>query len=76
MHHPHPHTHSCQYQDPNPYNVYYDNYLNTNACTECTGLMFRVADDLMEWDSYREVFDFTPTPPVPWKIKDQSHRRI
>ena len=26
---------NCQ----NPYNVCYDNYLNTNACTECTGLI-------------------------------------
>ena len=23
----------------NPYNVFYDNYLNTNATTECTGLL-------------------------------------
>ena len=23
----------------NPYHIYYDNYLDTNACTECTGLM-------------------------------------
>ena len=27
----------------NPYNVYYENYLDTNACTECTGLMPRAA---------------------------------
>lgn len=25
----------------NPYNVFYDNYLNTNATTECTGLGYR-----------------------------------
>ena len=24
----------------NPYHIYYDNYLDTNACTECTGLRF------------------------------------
>ena len=23
----------------NPYHIYYDNYLDTNACTECTGLI-------------------------------------
>lgn len=27
----------------NPYNVFYDNYLNTNATTECTGLGYRHA---------------------------------
>lgn len=44
----------------NPYNIHYDNYLDTPACTECTGLMYRAADGRQEWDAYREIFDFTP----------------
>ena len=46
----------------NPYNVYYDNYLNTNATTECTGLGYRMPDNLEEWDAYRQIFDFSPVP--------------
>ena len=23
----------------NPYHIYYDNYLDTNACTECNGIL-------------------------------------
>ena len=49
----------------NPYNVYYENYLDTNACTECTGLMPRAARSREQWDAFRDVFDFTPKPPVP-----------
>ena len=35
---------SCQKQPPlqNPYNVFYNNYMNTNATTECTGLGYRM----------------------------------
>jgi len=29
----------CKNNCQNPYNICYDNYLNTNACTECTGLI-------------------------------------
>lgn len=47
----------------NPYNISYENYLDTTACTECTGLMYRVAHDREEWDTYREIFDFTAKPP-------------
>ena len=50
---------SCQ----NPYNVCYDNYLNTNACTECTGLICTPAKDNDEWENYRKIFDFIPEPP-------------
>ena len=39
---------NCQ----NPYNICYDNYLNTNACTP--------AKDNDEWENYREIFDFIP----------------
>ena len=49
----------------NPYNVYYENYLDTNACTECTGLMPRAARSREQWDAFRDVFDFTAKPPVP-----------
>ena len=46
----------------NPYNIFYDNYLNTNATTECTGHGYRMPDNLEEWDAYRQVFDFLPVP--------------
>ena len=49
----------------NPYNVYYENYLDNNACTECTGLMPRAARSREQWDAFRDVFDFTAKPPVP-----------
>ena len=29
----------CKNNCQNPYHLCYDNYLNTNACTECTGLI-------------------------------------
>ncbi len=47
----------------NSYNVYYENYLDTNACTECTGLMPRIARDREQWNAFRDVFDFTAKPP-------------
>ena len=40
-------------------------YLDTNACTECTGLMQGPASGKEEWDMYREIFDFTAKPPRP-----------
>lgn len=52
-------------QEPNPYHISYENYLDTPACTECTGLMPSVAHDRDEWDAYREIFDFTAKPPRP-----------
>mgnify|MGYP000209957680 CR=1 FL=1 len=54
----------------NPYNVYYENYLDTNACTECTGLMPRVARDSEQWNAFRDVFDFTAKPPSPTGKQD------
>ena len=47
-----------------PYNVYYENYLDTNACTECTGLMPSAAHNREEWVAYLEIFDFTAMHPV------------
>ncbi|MDD5803708.1 hypothetical protein ACTQWG_16030 [Blautia sp. HCP3S3_H10_1] len=46
----------------NPYNIFYDNYMNTNATTECTGLGYRMPYDQVEWDAYRQIFDFLPVP--------------
>lgn len=50
-------------RDENPYHISYENYLDTPACTECTGLMPRVAHDREEWDAYRNIYDFTAKPP-------------
>lgn len=46
----------------NPFHVSYDCYLNTNACTECTGLIPSLAEDDGEWNAYREIFDFEAVP--------------
>lgn len=51
--------HSSVKKTEDPYHVYYENYLDTNACTECTGLMPNAAHNREEWDAYREIFDFT-----------------
>lgn len=48
-----------QHTASNPYNVYYDNYLDTDACTECTGLMPAPAADFEERENYRQIFNFT-----------------
>lgn len=45
--------------ESNPYRIFDDeSYLDTNACTECTGLMYQYPADEEEWESYQEVFDF------------------
>ena len=54
----------------NPYHVSYENYLDTNACTECTGLMPNGADGLEEWEAFREIFDFIPQAP-PMEDRDR-----
>lgn len=54
----------------NDYNVEYNNYMDTNASTECTGLMYHPADDRDEWDDYHEIFNFTP--PSPGYYDDQK----
>lgn len=59
--------------DLNPYNIQYDNYLDTNACTECTGLMHRAPDGRREWDAYRDVFDFTAKPPAPDQEQNKTN---
>lgn len=46
----------------NLYQVFYDNYLTTNACTECTGLIPSLAEDASEWNAYRDIFDFEAVP--------------
>lgn len=44
----------------NSYHIYYDNYLDTNACTECTGLINHGIDSREQWDSFRQIFNFIP----------------
>lgn len=52
--------------EQNPYHVFYDHYLDTNACTECTGLIPNLVEhDHEEWVSYREIFDFVPRSAIP-----------
>ena len=46
----------------NPYHVFYDNYLTTNACTECTGLIPSLAENASQWNAYRDMFDFEAVP--------------
>ena len=57
-----PDSHKTETFIQNPYNVYYNNYLNTNAATECTGLGYRMPLDQEEWNAYRNIFDFLPVP--------------
>lgn len=49
-------------KEKNPFQVSYDNYLNTNACTECTGLIPSLSENAGEWNAYREIFDFEAVP--------------
>lgn len=44
------------------YQISYDNYMDTNAATEVTGLIPTGAYSLEEWDAYREIFNFEPVP--------------
>ena len=46
----------------NPYHINYKNYLDTNACTECTGLINLGIDSREQWESFRQIFDFMPVP--------------
>ncbi|MCD7867774.1 MAG: hypothetical protein LUF78_00620 [Clostridiales bacterium] len=46
----------------NPYRIYFDNSMETSACTECTGLIYRAASDREEWNTYRNICDFIPVP--------------
>ena len=42
--------HLSQSSPADPYNIYYDNYMDTAADTECTGLIHRAAENLEEWE--------------------------
>lgn len=44
------------------YGINYENYMDTNAATEVTGLIPAGDYGAEEWDSYREIFDFEPVP--------------
>ncbi len=46
----------------NPYQIFEDNGLGTNACTECTGMMPTPPKDAEEWETYQDIFHFTPEP--------------
>ena len=46
----------------NPYHINYKNYLDTNACTECTGLINHGIDSREQWESFRQIFDFMTVP--------------
>ena len=41
----------------NPYHIQYKNSLDTN------GLINHGIDSREQWDSFRQIFDFTPEPP-------------
>lgn len=46
--------------EENPYRINYEDYMDTNACAECTGLIPELVRDEEEWEHYREVYDFFP----------------
>lgn len=54
-----------KFPDENPYNIDYDNYLDTSACTECTGLIPTPAVTPEQCESYREIFNFLTVSPDP-----------
>ena len=47
--------------------------LNASSTTDCTGVMWRAAQDEDELDSYRDVYDFEPPREIPdgkgWRKK-------
>ena len=64
----------------NPYNVSYENAMDTDACTECTGLIYSAAENGEEWDAYQEIYDFathrypqssSPASKQPHKFQDR-----
>jgi hypothetical protein len=58
--------------ESNPYEIHYDNYLDTNASTECTGLMYRPSENFEEWERYHDVFNFYPGHKDGHRIKENS----
>ena len=46
----------------NPYHINYKNYLDTNACTECTGLITHGIASRELCESFRQIFDVVPGP--------------
>jgi hypothetical protein len=46
-------------QQSNPYNVNYNNYLESNSsATECTGLIPIDNENRTEWEHYRDLYHF------------------
>jgi hypothetical protein len=60
----------------NPYLISYENAMDTNAATECTGLIYQAAEDGKEWETYQEIYNFS-TPRCPQSsspANKQSHK--
>lgn len=58
------------------YRIFYDNYMNTNAATEATGLIYSAADSGEEWNAYRDIFDFEPIcSQEPGVLTEQTERQ-
>ena len=45
-------------ESDNLYNISYENAMDTDACTECTGLIYTAAENGEEWETYQEIYDF------------------
>lgn len=67
-------------ESDNQYNISYENAMDTNACTECTGLIYSAAENGDEWETYQDIYDFsiprypqssTPANKQPRKSQDK-----
>lgn len=56
----------------NPYRIFDEDDTRTNACTECTGLMPTPPSCEEEWETYQDIFQFTPTPDTGKDSSDHS----
>ncbi len=46
--------------------------LNVSSTTDCTGVMWRTAQDEDELDSYRDVYDFEPPREIPDGVRPKK----
>lgn len=67
--------HAPQNSPANPYNIYYDNDLDTAAGTECTGLIYRAACSLEEWENYKNIINFIPASPGRYSIDISEEKK-
>lgn len=58
----------------NPYQICYDNYMNTNADTECTGLLYQPAHNHEEWENSHEIFNFYPGHKIPSRLSGTEEK--